>query len=98
MILLRSGKKSKVDLFKELNKSYPIIIELLLTEFVYYPASNIILATDENGIMLTKKECLNIFKSSGFNSIRDVLTTFESEIYHKLGYCVIRLYICYVND
>ena len=98
MILLRSGKESKVDLFKELNKSYPIITELLLTEFVYYPASNIILATDENGIMLTKMDCLNIFKSSGFSSIRDVLTTFKSEISYKLDYCVIRLYICYVNE
>ena len=98
MILLRSGKKSKVDLFKELNKSYPIITDLLLTEFVYYPASNIILATDENGIMLTKKDCLDIFKSSGYISIRDVLTTFESEISYKIDYCVIRLYICYVDE
>lgn len=98
MILLRSGKKSKVDLFKDLNKSYLIINEVLLTEFVYYPANNIILATDENGIMLTKEECLNIFKSSGFYSIRDVLTTFKSEISYKLGYCVFRLYICYVNE
>lgn len=98
MILLRSGKKSKVDLFKELEKTYKIVNELLLTEFVYYPANNIILATDEDGIMLTKKECLNIFKSSGFNSIRDVLTTFKSEISYKIGYCVFRLYICYVNE
>ena len=98
MILLRSGKKSKVDLFKELEKSYKIINELLLTEFVYYRTNNIILATDENGIMLTKKECLNIFKSSGFYSIRDVLTTFKIEISYKIDYCVFRLYICYVFD
>lgn len=98
MILLRSGKKSKVDLFKELNKSYSIIGDLWLTEFVYYPASNIIIASVDNGIMLSKNDCLNIFKSSGFNSIRDVLTTFESEVSNKVGYCVIRLYICYVNE
>ena len=98
MILLRSGKESKVNLFKELNKSHSIITNLLLTEFIYYPATNIILATDENGIMLTKKDCLNIFKSSGFSGIRHVLTKFESEVSHKTGYCVIRLYICYVNE
>ena len=98
MILLRSGKKSKVDLYKELNKSCSIITDLLLIKFIYYPATNVISATDEHGIMLTKNDCLKIFVEAGFTSIRDVFNKYKSDIEYKMGYCVLNLYICYVNE
>lgn len=98
MILLRSGIVDKKEVLASLRKSFVGNIDLKLVKFVYYPATGVIFGSDEYGIMLDKKECLNLFISSGYYSLRDVFMSYQSEVIYKIDYCVLSLYICYVNE
>ena len=98
MILLRSGIVDKMEVLASLRKSFVGNIDLKLVKFVYYPANGVIFGSDEYGVMLNKNECLSLFLTADYNSLKDVLNTFQSEVIYKIGYCVLSLYICYVNE
>ena len=98
MILFRSGIVDKKEVLASLRKSFVGHIDLKLVEFVYFPATGVIFGSGEHGKMLNKKECLELFSKSCFNDLRDVFRLYQSEVIYKIGFCVLSLYICYVND
>lgn len=98
MILLRSSIVDKEEVLASLRKSFVGHIDLKLVKFVYRPATGVIFGSDEYGRMLNKKECLELFSKSLFNDLRGVFRFYHSEVIYKIGYCVLSLYICYVNE
>lgn len=98
MILLRSGFVDKEEVLASLRKSFVGNIDVKLVKFVYYPATGVIFGSEEYGKMLNKNECLELFSKSYFSHLRAVFRFYHSEVVYKVGYCVLSLYICYVDE